>query len=111
VNGTAGHKLIRYWREAAALAAALGVALAAVTVSSAAAMASIGPHSDTPPGSKGQRGFAPPVILQAVGVPGWEAALIAVGAAAVAAALTVLACRHWAGRRPAVPPAAVRQHS
>ena len=44
--------------------------------------------------------------IVAGGMPGWQIALIAVGAALLAAAVAVLADRARAARRPAVPTAA-----
>ena len=44
--------------------------------------------------------------IVAGGMPGWQIALIAVGAALLAAAVAILADRARAARRPAVPAAA-----
>jgi hypothetical protein len=44
-----------------------------------------------------------PVHTVSIGMPGWQIALIAVGAAIVAAALAVLLDRLWAARRHPTP--------
>ena len=89
-------KFIRYWRRIAlmlaGLGAGLGALLGAATAASAATAMLPPPESD--------RGAAPalqPVVVG--GMPGWQIALIAVGAALAAAAITVLLGRARLGRR------------
>ena len=91
---------IRHIRRSAAVLAGLAAAL--VAVGAAPAFARVMP----PPG-----GFAPSVpvpapvrtvthtVVVAGGMPGWQIALIAAGAALLAAALAVLADRALAARR------------
>jgi hypothetical protein len=102
--------MIHIRRIAAALATLAGT-LAAFTAAAPAALAVRVP----PPGGAGPAsGLAravpwreapasrvqPPVhAVVAGGMPGWQIALIAVGAALVAAVLAVLADRAWAARR------------
>jgi hypothetical protein len=75
------------------------LALAAGTVAPAYAM-----HVPQP-GEHGRGGPGAPVFITPVhviaggGMPGWQIALIAVGAALVAAALAVLLDRAWAARK------------
>jgi hypothetical protein len=87
-------------------AAALAVLAAAVLVATPA-FARLAPD----PGA----GYVAPASVQtqiqyrtivAGGMPGWQIALIAVGAALLAATVAVLADRARASRRPAVPAAA-----
>ena len=47
---------------------------------------------------------AAPVVTVVGGMPGWQIALIAIGAALVAAVCAVLAYRAWAARRPLAAP-------
>ena len=63
------------------------------------------------PGGSGSVAPAPPAraathTIVVGGMPGWQIALIAIGAALLAAALSVLAGRARAARRQAVTPAA-----
>ena len=96
---------IRHIRRFAAVLAGLAAAVLAATP----AFARVVP----PPGEAYPGHVAPasvPVQIQyrtivAGGMPGWQIALIAVGAALLAAMVTVLANRARAGRRPAVPTA------
>jgi hypothetical protein len=99
VNKTTSNKLNGRWRKSAAFLAALWAALAAFTLASTAAMASIPAYGAPADGPKGQETLPPKVILVPVGMPGWEVTLIAAGAAVVAAALAVLAYRSWTARR------------
>ena len=46
------------------------------------------------------------VVVAAGGMPGWQIALIAIGAALLAAAVTLLADRAWAARRKTITAAA-----
>jgi hypothetical protein len=112
VNKTTSNKLSRCWRRPAAFLAALGAALAASALASTAAMASIPAMGGSADGPKGQETFPPKVVYVPVGTPGWEIALIAGGAAVVAAALAILAYRFWTARPLAATqrPAAVRRH-
>jgi hypothetical protein len=45
-----------------------------------------------------------PVVTVVGGMPGWQIALIAIGAALVAAVVAVLAYRAWIARRPLTAP-------
>jgi hypothetical protein len=112
VNKITSNKLSRRWRKPAAFLALVGAALTAFTVASTAAMASIPAVGGPADGPKGQETFPPKVIFVPVGTPGWEIALIAVGAAVAAAALAILAYRFWTARTLAATqrPAAVRRH-
>ena len=47
---------------------------------------------------------AAPVVTIVGGMPGWQIALIAIGAALVAAVCAVLAYRAWTARRPLAAP-------
>ena len=75
--------------------AALGGALLTLTVAAPAALATIpdpggGPVPGTQPGA---------LTVVTGGMPGWQIALIAAGAALVAAVAAVLLDRAWAARR------------
>jgi hypothetical protein len=93
-------------RRLAGFVAGLATALLAAALTAPAALAVRVP----PPG--GTSGDSPPVVIQtrAVvegGMPGWQIALIAAGAAVAAAALAVLADRaRLASRHPATTVAA-----
>jgi hypothetical protein len=76
--------------------AALGGTLLTLAVAAPAALATI-PDPGGGPGS----GPAPTVV--AGGMPGWQIALIAAGAALVAAIAAVLVDRAWAARRSGAP--------
>jgi hypothetical protein len=101
-------------RRALGLLTALGAVLATFASTSAAALATVNvPLPDgLPPGLTGSallnRGgiYAPvpnsptaPVVTVVGGMPGWQIALIAIGAALVAALVAVLAYRAWTARR------------
>jgi hypothetical protein len=92
-------RLSRRWRKPTAFLAALVAALAPLTPVSTAAMASVLPTGGPADGPKGQETFPRRIMFVAAGMPGWEMALIAAGAAVVAAALAVLAYRIWNSRR------------
>jgi hypothetical protein len=93
-------------RRLAGFVAGLATALLAAALTAPAALAVRVP----PPG--GTSGDSPPVVIQTRGVveggmPGWQIALIAAGAAVAAAALAVLADRaRLARRHPATTVAA-----
>ncbi len=93
-------------RSAAALAALAGALLAFATAFPAMAATMSVPHYG-PPASGAP---APPVVVTHTvvvgGMPGWQIALIAAGAALVAAAIAVLAERAGTARRHAVAAAA-----
>jgi hypothetical protein len=92
----------------------LGLAVAAPA---AFAALSVPPPGSRPPGSNKHPPLPPgrvtgPVYKVPVrsvvvgGMPGWQIALIAIGAALLAATAAVLACRAWTIRRKPVVPAA-----
>jgi hypothetical protein len=82
-------KLNKYWRRIAVVFAGLGATVAALATFAGAASAATGmipAGDDTAP-----VGITPAVTtVVAGGMPGWQIALIAVGAALVAAAVAVL---------------------
>jgi hypothetical protein len=88
--------MIRIRRILTALVTLAG-ALLAFTAAAPAALAIHVP----PPGEGAGPAQAPPQVLTIVagGMPGWQVALIAAGAALVAAVLAVLADRAWIARR------------
>jgi hypothetical protein len=101
-------------RRAAAALTGLALAWLGMAIAAPSAFAAY-----VPPGGGGSgpapRGFGtttpPPVVhvtrtIVAGGMPGWQIALIAAGAALLAAALAVLADRVWAARRKTVVSAA-----
>ena len=84
-------------RLAAVLAGLGGAALASIIVAPAAFAV-----REPPPGGGGgaPASLAPDTVaVVAGGMPGWQIALIAVGAALLAAVLAVLLDRTWAARR------------
>ena len=88
----------RFSRFAAVLA---GLAAALVAAGATPAFASLPPEPGGPAGS--------PVQIHTIvagGMPGWQIALIAAGAALLSATIAVLADRAWAARRQAVAAAA-----
>ena len=96
---------IRHIRRFAAVLAGLAAAL--VAFGAAPAFARLEPD----PGAGYVAPASVPAQIQyrtivAGGMPGWQIALIAVGAALLAAAVAILADRARAARRPAVPAAA-----
>jgi hypothetical protein len=86
----------RIRRYLSVLAGLAGIALA-MGAAAPAALAYPAPPDPTGPG------VVPPLPVQsqvvAGGTPGWQIALIAIGAALFAAALAVLVDRAWAARR------------
>ena len=106
---------IRHIRRLASALAGLAGVLLASAAAVPAAFAGTNPIPD-PPGYIGDPyiGTSPvgPVpatavhVLNTGGMPGWQIALIAVGAALLAATLAVLADRARAARRQAIPGAA-----
>jgi hypothetical protein len=89
-------------RRTAGILAGLTGALLALGAASPAAFATLVPP---PGGGTGGPAPAPPPVHTVVvgGMPGWQIALIAAGAALLAAALAVLAHRMWAARHLAEP--------
>ena len=98
--------IITCLRRFAAVLAGLGVTMAAFAAAAAAASASTGMFPD----NGGVDGGAGPVpVPQAVvvgGMPGWQIALIAIGAAVAAAVTAVLLDRMRSARRRLSPTAA-----
>jgi hypothetical protein len=81
--------------------AALATLAGALVAATAAAPAALAVHVP-PPGGAGPAQTAPPPPVHTVvvgGMPGWQIALIATGAALAAAALAVLLDRTWAARK------------
>jgi hypothetical protein len=96
---------IRIGRIAAMLAAlATGLAACLLGFGVTPAFARLQPLAPDGPAPVPVRTVTHTVVLG--GMPGWQIALIAIGAALLAATLTVLADRARAARRPAVPRAA-----
>jgi hypothetical protein len=98
---------IRRIRRIAGVLAGLACAWLGLAAAAPAAFAMIVPA----PGGSGSAAPAPPArtVTHSVvvgGMPGWQIALIAIGAALLAAALAVLADRARAARRQAVTAAA-----
>jgi hypothetical protein len=105
-------------RLAAALAGLAGAVLAFAAAAPAALASGPGPlvpggnkHPPLPPGHIHQPVHQAPVplpvhIVVIGGMPGWQIALIAIGAALVAATAAVLVGRAWAARRKPVTAAA-----
>jgi hypothetical protein len=95
--------IITRLRRFAAVLAGLGVTMAAFAAAAAAASASTGMFPD----NGGVDGGAGPVpVPQAVvvgGMPGWQIALIAIGAAVAAAVTAVLLDRMRSARRQLSP--------
>jgi hypothetical protein len=94
---------IRHIRRA--LAVLMGLTVAVLALGAAPAFARIEPD----PGAGYVAPASVPAQVRTVvvgGMPGWQIALIAVGAALLAAALAVLADRVLAARRRAIPAAA-----
>jgi hypothetical protein len=85
-----------------AVLAALAGALCAFAAAVPAALATLPPPDPGPPGS-----VPAPVIhtIVADGMPGWQIALTAAGAAVLAAVVAVLADRAWVARRQVSAPA------
>ena len=95
-------------RRLAAILAGLAGALLVVAAVAPAALA--GPFPPRPPGWDKHPPLPPPAagihIVVAGGMPGWQIALIAIGAALLAATAAVLADRAWTTRRRTVTAAA-----
>ena len=85
--------VIRYWRRIAIVLTGLGVSLAALAGAASAATTML----PAPESGGGPAAPVPPVV--AGGMPGWQIALIAVGAALAAAVVAVLLDRARPGRR------------
>ena len=83
-------------RHVAGLLTTLGVALVALASTGTAAMAINVPMPD---GRAVYEPYPPPSVLVVGGMPGWQIALIAIGAALIAAVVAVLAYRAWTARR------------
>ena len=109
---------IRYLRRFVAALAALAGVLLAVAVATPAAFAS-GQPPPLPPIREKHPPLTPVHIHQPVhqapvpahtviigGMPGWQIALIAIGAALLAAIVAVLVDRAWAARRKTITAAA-----
>jgi hypothetical protein len=91
-------KIIKYWRRIAVVLSGLGAALAALAALAGPASAATGmlPGNDT----TAPVDAAPAVHTVVVGgMPGWQIALIAVGAALVTAGVAVLLDRARRGHR------------
>jgi hypothetical protein len=87
---------IRRW---VAVLATLAGALLAFAAATPAALATVDPPGPAAPGV-----VTRPVVIHTGGMPGWQVALIAAGAALVAAVLAVLADRAWTARRHIAAP-------
>ena len=85
-------KLISYWRQVAIVLTGLGVSLAVLAGAASASTGMLPP----PEADSGIAPAAPTVVVG--GMPGWQIALIAVGAALAAAVIAVLVDRARAGR-------------
>jgi hypothetical protein len=85
-----------------------GLAAATLVAFPPAAPAAFATHVPPPGmGDPGKQQVPPAVhVVVAGGMPGWQIALIAAGAAVVAAVLAVLADRAWAARRHVAVPSA-----
>jgi len=80
--------------------ATLGGALLALAAAAPAALANL------PPPDPGPAGVVPAPVVVAGGMPGWQIALIAAGAALFAAVAAVMADRARAARRHVTAPSA-----
>ncbi len=92
-------------RHTVGLLTALGAVLVTFASTATAALASGFPS----PNGGGiydpvQTSTTVPVVTVVGGMPGWQIALIAIGAALVAAVCAVLAYRAWTARRPLTAP-------
>jgi hypothetical protein len=94
---------VRHIRRIAAVLVGLAAAVLAATPAFARLVPDPGAGYVAPASVPAQVQYR---TIVAGGMPGWQIALIAVGAALLAAAVAVLADRARAGRRPAVPTAA-----
>lgn len=84
-------------RRIAGLLTALGAVLVTFASTGTAAMATT--NAPMPSGGAVYEPYPPPSVVVVGGMPGWQIALIAVGAALVAGAIAVLAYRAWTARR------------
>jgi Zn-dependent protease with chaperone function len=90
-------------RRVAGLLTALGAVLVTFASTGTAALATT--NAPRPAGSAVYDPYPPPSVVVVGGTPGWQIALIAIGAALVAALVAVLAYRAWIARRqPLVAP-------
>jgi hypothetical protein len=95
--------IMSYIRRIAVMLAGLGGAVLAFSTAAAPAFATM------PPPDPGATNVVPPPATHTVvagGMPGWQIALIAAGAALVAATLAVLIYRAWAAHRKTITAAA-----
>lgn len=102
--------LTRIIRRLAIALAGLAAPVVAFVAAGPAAFATNVP----PPGVGPQERLGPPPVHQvATGMPGWQIALIAIGAALVAVLLVVIYERTWAARRQQVtsPSTGAAEHS
>ena len=90
-------------RRLAGILAALATALLAAAMTAPAAFAYVVPPG---PSSGGTAGSPPVPTIVTGGMPGWQIALIAIGAAVVAAAAAVILDRARAARRHQPAPSA-----
>jgi hypothetical protein len=94
----------------AAIVTGLAAAMACAAPAALAAPAGIGPVGGSPASLDPHRaGYPPapvPIHTISTGMPGWQIALIAAGAAIFAAAAAVILDRARTTRRPLTPPSA-----
>ena len=96
---------IRYIRRLAVAVAGLAAALVAFATPAFASLPPEpgGPGSAPTPANAVPANPVPPPVIHTVvvngGMPGWQIALIAAGAALIAATVAVLAYRAWTARR------------
>jgi hypothetical protein len=95
--------IMSYIRRIAVMLAGLGGAVLAFSTAAAPAFATM-----PPPDPGGTNSVPPPATHTVVigGMPGWQIALIAAGAALVAATVAVLVDRAWAAHRKTITAAA-----
>jgi hypothetical protein len=96
---------IRRMRRFVAVLAGFGAALLMLTAAPAAFAMRLPPGGPTVSSPLPQTRTVTRTVVVG-GMPGWQIALIAVGAALLAATVAVLADRARAARRPAIPAAA-----
>ena len=95
-------------RRVSALLTVLALSCLGLTATGAAAFARIMPPQGSGAGATPDAVPAVTRVVVAGGMPGWQIALIAVGAAVAAAALALLADRAWAAHRTIARPAGCR---
>jgi hypothetical protein len=95
--------IMNHIRRIAVMLAGLGGAVLAFGTAAAPAFATLPPPDPAGPNSV-PRPATHTVVIG--GMPGWQIALIAAGAALVAATVAVLADRAWAARRKTITAAA-----